>query len=858
MPVPQFPADFILSSEALNDAFEAVENVVAEQLDGINGRVEAIVTEAIGGITLGQFTPAGTGAVSRPVGEKLREGVSVTDYHVAGAEDWTPAFTAAAAVSNNVIVPPGTYLFSGPVDTKGRQISWLVADGAVFPAGSFALRGSIIRARRINRNTWGTYDQAAGFAVCLHGDPDRQAAVLGLPTDPELSTYENRDSVAIYADNIAPPPVHITAGTTYTATTITFTNPVDPTLLKVGMIIDTRHNPKYSGRIVSWSGNTITVSGWYRVGISAPGQIPQNGIHADVGAITSIWAMNANVSLYPNSTAKIGHAFEVGTINDQAAFNPVTQYPRLVAYDAVAFGQFGSWVGYYSRGPYYDGFRAQGAVRAGFSVENHATGPEFGFLVERANCTPIEHRPDGFLHCRMTATGNLEIGRRDIPWTPYIDFHSAGADSDFGARIMAQGGIAGVSGTADLVVNAANVITTNIMPGTNNLYSLGSGGARYATINTYHLNATSIQVGDYTANPRSIDFNVTGFANDYDVRLLAQGGVDGTSGLGDLIVSASHLVTTNIQPGTPGIYSIGTAALPYATIHGQAVLAQGQMVIGNGEPVTRTLDFRTSGFANVFDARLEASGGLNEINGAANLRLVASSVTLPNILPTSPYSSGLGNVNNGFSQVWALSGYFRDNLQIGTGTIGTRYIDFRSTSGSQNYDARISVDGGVPNVNNGGTIHLTANRTTAELFLPALDNTYSLGAASFRWSDAWVASGVIQTSDATDKRDVKGLTGEEAEKLVMSIPARTFRWKDGVRRHTGFVAQEVESAVQAAGITTEDFAGLIIDKDTGAYGLRMEQIYALLWPVVQGLLRRDRTKADRIAALEKRIAALEA
>jgi hypothetical protein len=57
--------------------------------------------------------------------------------------------------------------------------------------------------------------------------------------------------------------------------------------------------------------------------------------------------------------------------------------------------------------------------------------------------------------------------------------------------------------------------------------------------------------------------------------------------------------------------------------------------------------------------------------------------------------------------------------------------------------------------------------------------------------------------------------------------------KANVRTHYGFVAQEVEAAVQGAGRTTTDFAGLIKDEETGIYGLRMDQMVPLLWAVVR-------------------------
>jgi hypothetical protein len=52
------------------------------------------------------------------------------------------------------------------------------------------------------------------------------------------------------------------------------------------------------------------------------------------------------------------------------------------------------------------------------------------------------------------------------------------------------------------------------------------------------------------------------------------------------------------------------------------------------------------------------------------------------------------------------------------------------------------------------------------------------------------------------------------------------------RTHLGFIAQDVEQAMQECGIDSKDFAGLIIDEH-GGYGLRYEEFTALLTAKVQ-------------------------
>ena len=91
--------------------------ITAPWLNDVNTKTYSDTSNTVG------YTPAGTGAVATNVQAKLRESVSVLDY---GAG---PSFTGsvnaaafqAAWTANNpkaVLVPAGTYLFTGTVTGK--------------------------------------------------------------------------------------------------------------------------------------------------------------------------------------------------------------------------------------------------------------------------------------------------------------------------------------------------------------------------------------------------------------------------------------------------------------------------------------------------------------------------------------------------------------------------------------------------------------------------------------------------------------------------------------------------------------------------------------------------------------------
>lgn len=95
------------------------------------------------------------------------------------------------------------------------------------------------------------------------------------------------------------------------------------------------------------------------------------------------------------------------------------------------------------------------------------------------------------------------------------------------------------------------------------------------------------------------------------------------------------------------------------------------------------------------------------------------------------------------------------------------------------------------------------------------------------------SDGTIITSDRNQKEDISlGLEGYMA--LFDRLRPASFRLKERHRRHLGFIAQDVEAAMQEAGIDSRDFAGLAIDEE-GGYGLRYEEFIPLLVEKVQRL-----------------------
>lgn len=107
------------------------------------------------------------------------------------------------------------------------------------------------------------------------------------------------------------------------------------------------------------------------------------------------------------------------------------------------------------------------------------------------------------------------------------------------------------------------------------------------------------------------------------------------------------------------------------------------------------------------------------------------------------------------------------------------------------------------------------------------------------------ADGTVITSDRNAKEDIR----EDLDRylaLFDRLRPASFRLKDRNRRHLGFIAQDVEAAMEASGIDSKDFAGLVIGKE-GGYGLRYEEFIPLLVEKVQ----RQDAKIKEIMAWKK-------
>lgn len=131
--------------------------------------------------------------------------------------------------------------------------------------------------------------------------------------------------------------------------------------------------------------------------------------------------------------------------------------------------------------------------------------------------------------------------------------------------------------------------------------------------------------------------------------------------------------------------------------------------------------------------------------------------------------------------------------------------------------------------------------------VPNGDDRYNCGTSPNRWAAVYSASGVLTTSDELKKNTITALP-EKYLTLLDNLEPVMFKYDDGTsgRFHTGFIAQDVKTAMDAAGVTDMEFAGWCQDVDAegnDTYFLRYHEFAALM--------------LAKIKQLEARIAELE-
>ena len=144
---------------------------------------------------------------------------------------------------------------------------------------------------------------------------------------------------------------------------------------------------------------------------------------------------------------------------------------------------------------------------------------------------------------------------------------------------------------------------------------------------------------------------------------------------------------------------------------------------------------------------------------------------------------------------------------------------------SNKYHASIEVDGNSEEVQIKGGV------------IPNADDVYNLGSPNFVWSAIYCSTNELNGSDRNIKNSIEALP-EKYVRMFDLVEPKRYKLNNGTsgRYHAGFIAQEVEAAMQKCGITSQEFAGWAAAKrkdGSETYFLRYSEFIPVLWAKVR-------------------------
>lgn len=165
-----------------------------------------------------------------------------------------------------------------------------------------------------------------------------------------------------------------------------------------------------------------------------------------------------------------------------------------------------------------------------------------------------------------------------------------------------------------------------------------------------------------------------------------------------------------------------------------------------------------------------------------------------------------------------------DAIEIG-GDEGSVFIGSVWDRSTRSYYASIEVDGNSNEVQIKGDV------------IPNADATYSLGSRNFVWDAIYCSTDALNGSDRNIKNSIEALP-EKYVSMFERIEPKRYKLNSGTsgRFHTGFIAQEVEDAMRACGIDSQEFAGWAAAKredGSETYFLRYSEFIPILWAKVR-------------------------
>jgi len=250
-------------------------------------------------------------------------------------------------------------------------------------------------------------------------------------------------------------------------------------------------------------------------------------------------------------------------------------------------------------------------------------------------------------------------------------------------------------------------------------------------------------------------------------------------------------------------------------------------------------------------------------NGEYGVELSSSGV----FVPLKNLAASLGQSGKVFSKIYGDEVFVLTKLTVGdreitSASLGSSSKRFTTGYFTTVYVGTTAITADLIEALQNPTVLASSSSTrkvsfTGAALIPDLNAAVSLGNSSRQFKDGYFTNlylngTAVSTSDKRKKKFIKKLP-EKFTEFFMKLRPVTFKYKNGTsgRSHVGFIAQEVEQAMQDTGITREEFGGLVI-QENGQYGLRYEEFIAIQTQIIQDMHRRVEEVERKVEEIAER------
>ena len=346
---------------------------------------------------------------------------------------------------------------------------------------------------------------------------------------------------------------------------------------------------------------------------------------------------------------------------------------------------------------------------------------------------------------------------------------------------------------------------------------------------TGKLTASQINANGISASNVTISGNITATSGNFSNCTI------------DDSCTINGTITANKICANEGAYSSYSATGDISFIGGTSTsIAQYIMRVTNAQNTSK------KAYVCVYDVQGSMNAAMSTISTGSSGYLTTSSVSIvdttvmisgESLIISAPISarktaifSGQVTMNAGFTGRSSYSSELRHSERLGANGGNYAFLQFYRNSYGSDFLA----------------CSLFHNYDNTRFYMYSWDNGISVGAASGHDSylvGTWYCNGsIINSSDANAKNSIADIS-EKYSEMFDSLRPRLYKYNDGTsgRIHTGFIAQEVESAALNSGITREEFAAICVSeegKEREAWGLRYEEFIALNTYEIQKLKKR--------------------